>query len=47
MRAECHAHIWLDRNGYDYDVVTELDLHRDPDMLKGYQVLFINGHSEY
>ncbi len=47
MRGERHAHIWLDKAEYDYDVITDLDLHRDPDLLDGYQVLLINGHSEY
>ena len=47
MRAERHAHIWLDKCNYDYDVVTDFDLHRNPHLLDGYRVLVINGHSEY
>jgi N,N-dimethylformamidase len=47
MRIERYAHIWLDMTEYDYDVITDLDLHRDPDLLNGYRVLVINGHSEY
>ncbi len=47
VRAERFVHIWLDQNGYDYDVVTDFDLHRDPAILKDYKVLIINGHSEY
>ncbi len=47
MRAERFAHIWLKQNGYDFDVITDLDLHRDPGQLIGYRALMINGHSEY
>ena len=52
MRGELFLHRWLDgvygdHEGYDYDVVTDYDLHRDPAMLKRYKTLFINGHSEY
>jgi N,N-dimethylformamidase len=47
VRAERFLHVWLERNGYAYDLVTDLDLHRDPALLDGYQVLMINGHSEY
>jgi hypothetical protein len=46
-RMERNLHIWLDQSGYEYDVVTDLDLHRDPAMLDGYKTLIINGHSEY
>jgi hypothetical protein len=46
-RMERFLHIWLDQAGYDYDVVADIDLHRDPAMLAGYQTLIINGHSEY
>lgn len=47
MRADRFTHVWLEKNGYDFDVVTGLDLHRDPEMLKDYRVFVINGHSEY
>ena len=47
MRAELFAHHWLEENGYAYDVVADHDLHRDPEMLRGYQTVIINGHSEY
>ena len=46
-RLERRLHVWLDRCGYDYDVVSDLDLHRDPGLLKAYKTVFINGHSEY
>lgn len=47
VRAERFLHQWLERNGYAHDMVTDLDLHRDPSLLAGYKVLVINGHSEY
>jgi N,N-dimethylformamidase beta subunit-like protein/concanavalin A-like lectin/glucanase superfamily protein len=46
-RLELYLHFWLDRQGYDYDVVSDLDLHRDPEMLDRYRTVVINGHSEY
>ena len=47
MRGERFAHAWLDKAGYDYDVASDFDLDRDPALLDGYQVVVINGHSEY
>ena len=47
MRGERFAHNWLDAEGHEFDVVTDYDLHCDPDMLQRYKVLVINGHSEY
>ena len=46
-RGELFAHRWLERNGYEYDVASDHDLHRTPEVLSGYKVLVINGHSEY
>jgi hypothetical protein len=46
-RLERQLHVWLDREGYDYDVVGDIDLHRDPALLARYKTVFINGHSEY
>lgn len=46
-RLERHLHVWLDSHGYDYDVVTDLDLHRDPALLTAYRSVIVNGHSEY
>lgn len=46
-RAERFALVWLEKNGYEYDLVGDLDVHRDPDLLNGYQVVMINGHGEY
>lgn len=47
VRAERFALEWLEENGYEYDMVGDLDVHRDPDLLSGYQVVMINGHGEY
>ncbi|MEY2427923.1 MAG: hypothetical protein QOJ40_808 [Verrucomicrobiota bacterium] len=46
-RAERFAQIWLERAGYKFDLITDLDLHREPGILHGYKTLLINGHSEY
>ncbi|MBM3891517.1 MAG: hypothetical protein FJ388_20590 [Verrucomicrobia bacterium] len=47
MRAERHLLVWLEQNGYAYDMITELDLHRDARVLDGYKTVVISGHSEY
>ena len=47
LRGERFLHLWLDKHGYDYDVITDHDLDRNPDVLKGYKAVWINGHSEY
>ena len=47
LRGERFMHLWLDKHGYEYDVITDHDLHRDPEVLKGYQAVVVNGHSEY
>lgn len=52
MRGELFTHRWMDgvyddTASYDYDVVTDWDLHNDPGMLDGYKVAIVNGHSEY
>ncbi|MEM7384254.1 MAG: LamG domain-containing protein, partial [Verrucomicrobiota bacterium] len=47
LRGERFLHLWLDRHGYEYDVLTDHDLHRNPGVLKDYKAVFINGHSEY
>ncbi len=46
-RADRFTQVWLEREGYSYDIVGDLDLHRDPSLLDGYRTLIINGHSEY
>ena len=47
LRGERFLHLWLDKHGYEYDVITDHDLDRNPDLLKGYKAVLINGHSEY
>ncbi len=47
LRGERFLHLWLDKHGYDYDVITDHDLDRDPDVLNGYKAVCVNGHSEY
>lgn len=47
LRAERFTHVWLEQNGYDYDVVSDRDLHDDPGLLFDYSAVFILGHSEY
>jgi len=45
--AERYLYKWLDDHGYRFDLYSDLDLHRDPDLLEPYAVLILNGHSEY
>jgi hypothetical protein len=47
VRAERFLHVWLEMNGYDYDVISDHDLHLNPSILSSYQTVFIAGHSEY
>ncbi len=47
MRADRFLHVWLEQSGYDFDVISDVDLHRRPDILRGYQVFMIAGHNEY
>jgi hypothetical protein len=46
-RLERHLHVWLDQQGYDWDIASDIDLHRDPAMLARYRTVVVNGHSEY
>lgn len=47
MRAERFLHAWLETSGYEYELATDLDLHRDPELLRRHRVVILNGHSEY
>ncbi|MGB3896587.1 MAG: N,N-dimethylformamidase beta subunit family domain-containing protein [Mycolicibacter sinensis] len=38
---------WLEREGVAVDFCTDLDLHRDPDLLASYRLLLSVGHDEY
>ncbi len=46
-RADRFAQTWLEREGYDYEMIADSDLDRDPDRLGRHRVLIINGHNEY
>ena len=46
-RQDRFTQVWLETQGYDYDVLSDTDLHLDPQILDGYKVLFVVGHSEY
>jgi hypothetical protein len=46
-RADRFLHIWLEKDGYDFDLIGDFDLHHDPEILNHYPVVVINGHSEY
>ncbi len=45
--AERYLWGWLVLEGYDFDLYTDLDLHRDPNLLDPYRIFMITGHSEY
>jgi hypothetical protein len=46
-RADRFTQIWLEEQGYACDVISDLDLHRDPAVLRGYKTCLIVGHNEY
>ncbi len=45
--AEWRLLAWLEREGYEYDIVTGYDLHKNPDLLKNYAAIILSTHSEY
>ncbi len=47
VKNELCLHQWLYEQGYEFDVVSDYDLHVNPECLKAYGALIINGHSEY
>lgn len=38
---------WLEREGYEYDIVSGYELHCRPELLEQYRVLILNTHAEY
>ncbi|MBI4122495.1 MAG: hypothetical protein HY462_00690, partial [Parcubacteria group bacterium] len=40
-------HVWLEKQGYDFEIITDLDLHRNPSILAGRKVMILVGHNEY
>jgi hypothetical protein len=47
VNAELPLHAWLSAAGYDYDVITDFDLHDDLECLENRSAVIIAGHSEY
>jgi N,N-dimethylformamidase len=47
MRADRFPQTWLEGQGYAYDLISDVDLHRNPGMLRGYKVFMVVGHNEY
>lgn len=47
VRPERYAEAWLEREGYAYEVITDFDLHAEPELLERFAALFIAGHNEY
>jgi hypothetical protein len=46
-RATRFTQVWLEKNNYAYDMISDLDLHSIPDVLQGYRTVILAGHSEY
>ncbi len=46
-RAELWVLSWLEKNGYDYDLYADADLHADTTLFDGYQTVILNTHPEY
>ncbi|MHC5544467.1 N,N-dimethylformamidase beta subunit family domain-containing protein, partial [Singulisphaera rosea] len=46
-RQDRFTQAWLETQGYNYDVLSDTDLHLDPHALDGYKVVYVVGHSEY
>lgn len=44
---ERHFARWAEGEGYDFDVITQRDLHREPDVLNRYACAVFVGHDEY
>ena len=47
VRLERELHVWLEASGYSFDVVSDFDLHAEPDLLDGYRTVMVPGHNEY
>lgn len=47
-QADTHLHTWLEDEGYDFDIVTDQELHAEGyDLLKDYNVVLTGSHPEY
>lgn len=47
VRTELCAQAWLENRGMPYEMVTDSDLHAEPELLERFKVLLIAGHNEY
>jgi hypothetical protein len=47
VRTERFVDAWLRREGYPFEVISDADLHDEPDLLQHFAALAIVGHSEY
>ncbi len=46
--ADTHLHTWLEDQGYEFDIITDQELHAEGhDLLKHYQVVLTGSHPEY
>jgi N,N-dimethylformamidase len=46
--ADSHLNGWLEARGYDYDIITDWELHHEGlDLLRRYQVVLTGSHPEY
>ncbi|MFY0610202.1 MAG: N,N-dimethylformamidase large subunit [Hyphomicrobiaceae bacterium] len=47
-QADTHLHSWLEDQGYDFDIITDQELHDEGhDVLKDYAVVMTGSHPEY
>jgi N,N-dimethylformamidase len=46
--ADSHLNAWLEASGYDFDIITDWELHHEgADLLKQYRVVLTGSHPEY
>lgn len=46
-RADRFTQAWLEKERFAFDTASDLDFHRDPEILSGYQTVLVVGHNEY
>lgn len=44
---ERHFTVWAEKSGYQFDMITQTDLHYRPELLDAYDTVVIAGHDEY
>ena len=47
LAAERPLYNWLDQQGYEYEILAQTDIDKEPNILEGRSVVIIIGHSEY